>query len=76
MDFAPRHAPQIEPCEFWLGKVLARRNPLLLFRLSGVLLLRLAERVFLALLLKDPPRNTRLIFHSPLKGYSTKKSFP
>ena len=35
------------------------RKPLLLFRLSGVFLLRLAERVFLGLLFQEPPRNTR-----------------
>ncbi len=39
--------------------VLANRNPLLLFRLEGVLLLRLAERALIALLFHDPPRNTR-----------------
>ncbi len=33
---------------------------MLLFRLSGVLLLRFAGRVFLALLFHDPPRSTRL----------------
>ena len=35
------------------------RNPLLLLRLSGVLLLRFAERKFVALLFHEPPRNTR-----------------
>ena len=39
--------------------VLARRNPLLLFRLPGELLLRLAARKFLALLFQEPPRRTR-----------------
>ncbi len=34
---------------------------MLLFRLSGVLLLRLAERTFCALLFHEPPRNTRLV---------------
>lgn len=33
-------------CGFWLGKVLATRKPLLLFRFVGTLLLRLAERTF------------------------------
>ena len=39
--------------------MLAKRNPLLLFRLDGVLLLRLAERALIALLFHEPPRNTR-----------------
>lgn len=42
---------------FW--GVLATRNPLLLFRLSVVFLLRFAERRFLGLLFQDPPRRTR-----------------
>ena len=33
-----------------------QRNPLLLFVLFGLLLLRLAERVFLSLLFHEPPR--------------------
>jgi hypothetical protein len=37
----------------------ANRNPMLLLRLSGVLLLRFAERRLLALLFHEPPRNTR-----------------
>lgn len=32
---------------------------MLLLRLSGLLLLRFAERQFCALLFQDPPRNTR-----------------
>ena len=40
-------------------RVLANRNPLLLFRLDGVLLLRLADRALFALLFHEPPRNTR-----------------
>jgi hypothetical protein len=36
-----------------------RRKPMLLFRLSGVLLLRLADRQFSALLFQLPPRITR-----------------
>ena len=40
LDFAPRHAPQVSPCGFWQGKVLAGRNPLLLLRFAGLLLLR------------------------------------
>jgi hypothetical protein len=35
------------------------RNPLLLFELDGLLLLRLAARALAGLLLNDPPRNTR-----------------
>lgn len=37
----------------------ASRKPMLLLRLSGSFLLRLAERALLALLFQDPPRNTR-----------------
>jgi hypothetical protein len=33
---------------------------MLLLRLSGVFLLRLAERKFLGVLFHEPPRNTRL----------------
>ena len=39
--------------------VLAKRKPLLLFRLSGLFLLRLAERRFCGLLFQEPPRRTR-----------------
>ena len=35
------------------------RNPILSLRLSGVLLLRAAERALSALLFQDPPRTTR-----------------
>lgn len=37
---------------------------MLLFRLSGVFLFRLEERVFLALLFHEPPRRTRLLVGS------------
>lgn len=37
----------------------ARRRPLFLLRLSGLFLLRFAERQFLALLFQLPPRITR-----------------
>ena len=37
----------------------ARRKPKLLFRLSGELLLRFADRQFTALLFQPPPRFTR-----------------
>lgn len=40
--------------------VLERRKPLLLFLLSGVLLLRLAQRRLAGLLFHEPPRKTRL----------------
>ena len=40
--------------------VLAKRKPLLLLRLSGVFLLRLADRKFAGLLFQLPPRSTRL----------------
>ena len=46
LDFAPWHTPQVSPCGFWLGKVLAGRKPLLLFRFLGSLLLRLEECAF------------------------------
>ena len=49
-------------------KVLATRKPLLLLRLSGWLWLRLADRTFCALLLNDPPRNTRLVGRRPLES--------
>lgn len=39
--------------------VLASRKPLLLFRLSGLFLLRLAERKFCGLLFQEAPRRTR-----------------
>jgi hypothetical protein len=37
--------------------VLAQRNPILLLRSFGLLLLRLAHRQLSLLLLKEPPRN-------------------
>ncbi len=46
LDFAPRRAPPVLPGGFRQGKVLAGRNPLLLLRFAGALLLRLAERTF------------------------------
>ncbi len=46
LDFAPWHAPPENACEFWQGKVLAGRKPILLLRFAGALLLRLAERTF------------------------------
>jgi hypothetical protein len=36
------------------------RNPMFLFLLFGLFLLRFAQRAFLWLLMKEPPRNTRL----------------
>jgi hypothetical protein len=47
--------------------VLATRKPMLLLRFAGWFLLRLAERRFCALLLNDPPRNTRLVGRRPLE---------
>jgi len=44
------------------------RKPLLLFRLSGVFLLRLAERQFVGLLFHDPPRSTRRHFGPAPQG--------
>ena len=43
---------------------LQTRNPMLLLRLSGSLLLRLAARQFLGLLFQDPPRSTRDTFQA------------
>ena len=40
-------------------RVLTRRKPMLLLRLPGELLLRFADRTFLALLFQLPPRFTR-----------------
>lgn len=42
------------------SRVLTSRNPLLLLRFDGLLLLRLAARALLLLLFHDPPRSTRL----------------
>ena len=43
----------------WPVSVLARRKPMLLLRLDGVFLLRLAERRLSGLLFHEPPRRTR-----------------
>ena len=43
------------------------RKPLLLLRLSGLFLLRLAARQFLGLLFHEPPRNTRLFNRIPIR---------
>ena len=47
-------------CCVWLmcRAVLAKRNPILLFLLFRLFLLRLAERQLLSLLFHEPPRNT------------------
>ncbi len=45
-------------CSAWAGQQSG--TPRLVFRLSGVFLLRFADRQFLALLLQLPPRFTRL----------------
>ena len=47
------------PQNCWGGGDTATRNPLLLFVFVGSLLLRFADRQFLALLFQEPPRNTR-----------------
>lgn len=44
---------------------------MLLFRLSGVLLLRLAARTFLGLLFQLPPRITRLELTTPAREFET-----
>ncbi len=41
--------------------VLATRKPMLLFVLSGVLLLRYEERTLFVLLFQEPPRSTRFV---------------
>jgi len=47
----------------------ANRNPLFLFRLSALFLLRIALRQFAAELFHEPPRNTRWAFrHVPWPG--------
>ena len=55
------HARTIVDDTALAGVVLARRKPLLLLRLSGVFLLRLAERRFVGLLFQEPPRSTRFL---------------
>jgi hypothetical protein len=45
----------------------ARRKLMLLFRLSALFLLRLAERRFSGLLFQEPPRAGRLAARSPAK---------
>ena len=53
--------------------VLERRKPMLLFRLAGSLLFRLAERQFPASLFQLPPRFTRFVPEaapSPVALYS------
>src|SRR5262249_17303744 len=57
-------------------KVLAGRNPLLLLRFAGALLLRLAERTFWAVLLNEPPRNTRLLGHRPTEDVLQEQPLP
>ena len=46
----------------------ARRKPMLLFRLSAVFLLRLAERRFSGSLFQEPPRTTRWPSLGPFPG--------
>lgn len=54
-----RHSGRQRPLQ--ARKCTETRNPILLFRLSGVLLFRFAERQFCGLLFHEPPRNTRFI---------------
>ena len=56
---SPVRARMIPIMQFRRAGVRTTRNPLLLFRLSGVLLLRFAERQFSGLLFHEPPRSTR-----------------
>ena len=49
----------------------ATRKPLLSFRLSGLFLLRLAERQFLGLLFQEPPRSTRRLCSPDPLGLQT-----
>ena len=56
---SPAHARTVHTARLRLAGARAKRNPMLLFRLSGVLLLRFAERQLIALLFHDPPRSTR-----------------
>ena len=51
--------------------MLAKRKPVLLFRLSGVFLLRLADRLLFGLLFQEPPRSTRRGSESEPVGSST-----
>jgi len=43
------------------------RKPMLLFQLSGLLLLRTAPRALLSLLFHDPPRNTQALSACPFQ---------
>ena len=49
----------------------ATRKPLLSFRLSGLFLLRFAERQFLGLLFQEPPRSTRRLYSPNPLGQTT-----
>lgn len=49
--------------EMWADNTT--RKPLLLLRLSGLFLLRLAARAFSGLLIQEPPRSTPVIFGAP-----------
>ncbi len=51
----------------------ATRKPLLSFRLSGLFLLRLAERQFLGLLFQEPPRSTRRLCGPDPLGHTSAK---
>ncbi len=60
MDSRRRSRPVRKPDGSGLRRgYWARRKPTLLLRLSGLFLLRFAERRLSALLFQEPPRNTR-----------------
>lgn len=65
---ACRHARRIHKCGSSGSSQAewARRKPRLLFRLSGLFLLRLAARKFAGLLFQEPPRITRWLPYGPL----------
>jgi hypothetical protein len=51
-------------------KVLAQRNPVLLFLFSGLFLLRFEQRALFRLLFQEPPRWTSGL--TPLKDHTAK----
>lgn len=66
--FCPRHQKSlgntaVAGLHFWQTSndvETTKRKPMLLLRLSGLLLLRYAQRALFRLLLNEPPRRTRL----------------
>ena len=57
-------------------EVLATRNPTLLLRFAGLFLLRYDDRAFLASLLNEPPRRTRLYGLRPTEGMFGEQPLP